>query len=61
VASLRPAVPAGLIEISTTPGEEIRFAHALVRDVAYASLTPSRRADLHRRAAELLEPLACRP
>jgi DNA-binding CsgD family transcriptional regulator len=58
VASLRPAVPAGLIEISTTPGEEIRFAHALVRDVAYASLTPSRRAELHRRAAELLEPLA---
>lgn len=58
VALLRPAVPAGLIEIRTAPGEEIRFAHALVRDAAYASLTPSRRAELHRRAAELLEPLA---
>jgi DNA-binding CsgD family transcriptional regulator len=58
VASLRPAVPAGLIEISSAPGEEIRFAHALVRDAAYASLTSSRRADLHRRAAELLEPFA---
>ena len=58
VALLRPAIPAGLIEISSAPGEEIRFAHALVRDAAYASLTPSRRADLHQRAAELLEPLA---
>ena len=58
VALLRPAIPAGLIEISSAPGEEIRFAHALVRDAAYASLTPSRRAELHQRAAELLEPLA---
>ena len=58
VALLRPAIPAGLIEISSAPGEEIRFAHALVRDAAYASLAPSRRADLHQRAAELLEPLA---
>jgi len=58
VALLRPAIPAGLIEIRSALGEEIRFAHALVRDAAYASLTPSRRADLHQRAAELLEPLA---
>ena len=58
VALLRPAIPAGLLEISAAPGEEIRFAHALVRDAAYASLTPSRRANLHQRAAELLEPLA---
>ena len=58
MALLRPAIPAGLIEISAAPGEEIRFAHALVRDAACASLAPSRRADLHQRAAELLEPLA---
>ena len=51
-----PAVPAGLVEI--TPRGQVRFAHVLVRDAAYASLPPSRRAALHRAAAELLEPLA---
>ena len=39
-------------------GTQVRFAHALVRGAAYASLSPQRRAALHRRAAELLEPLA---
>jgi DNA-binding CsgD family transcriptional regulator len=53
---LFPAVPAGLVEIR--PDGQVRFAHALVRDTAYASLPPSRRTALHRAAAELLEPLA---
>lgn len=50
-----PAVPAGLVEIGPSG---VRFAHVLVRDAAYATLSPSRRATLHRTAAELLEPLA---
>ncbi|WP_273942415.1 ATP-binding protein [Kutzneria chonburiensis] len=50
-----PAVPAGLVEIGPAG---VRFAHVLVRDAAYAALSPSRRAALHRAAAELLEPLA---
>jgi DNA-binding CsgD family transcriptional regulator len=54
---LRPAVPAGLVEI-TSAGASVRFAHVLVRDAAYASLSAPRRAALHRRAAELLEPAA---
>jgi DNA-binding CsgD family transcriptional regulator len=54
---LRPAVPAGLVEIASA-GASVRFAHALVRDAAYASLSAPRRATLHRRAAELLEPAA---
>ncbi len=54
---LRAAVPAGLVELGQTDAR-VRFAHALVRDAAYAALAPSRRARLHRRAAELLEPRA---
>ena len=53
-----PAVPAGLVEMGRAADFEVRFAHALVRDAAYASLRPARRMQLHRRAAELLEPLA---
>ncbi len=56
VESLLPAVPAGLVELP--PSGTVRFAHALVRDAAYASLSPARRRALHRTAAELLEPLA---
>ncbi|MBM7784082.1 ATP-binding protein [Tenggerimyces flavus] len=56
VERLLPAVPAGLMEVHS--GDRVRFAHALVRDAAYASLSPSRRTALHRLAAELLEPLA---
>ena len=56
IERLLPAVPAGLVEIAAN--DQIRFAHVLVRDAAYASLQPSRRAALHRAAAELLEPLA---
>ncbi len=55
-ARLLPAVPAGLVELG--PGDRVRFAHVLVRDAVYASLGPSRRADLHRASAQLLEPLA---
>lgn len=38
------------------PGEprRLRFAHALLRDVCYASLSPAVRARLHRRAAGVL-------
>lgn len=52
---LLPAVPAGLVELR---GDRVRFAHVLVRDAAYAALSPSRRASLHRAAAEQLAPLA---
>jgi DNA-binding CsgD family transcriptional regulator len=66
VERLLPAVPAGLVELRThlpghdgaTAGSTVRFAHALVRDAAYASLPPQRRGTLHRMAAELIEPLA---
>jgi len=55
---LLPAVPAGLVEPLSSSSGEVRFAHALVRSAVYASLPPERRAASHRRAAELLEPLA---
>jgi DNA-binding CsgD family transcriptional regulator len=58
VERLLPAVPAGLVEVGPTPEDPVRFAHALVRDAAYASLAPRRRTELHRRAAEALEPAA---
>ena len=57
VEVLRPAVPAGLVEIASA-GASVRFAHALVRDAAYASLSAPRRAALHLRAAESLERVA---
>ena len=55
IESLLPATSAGLVEVA---GSHVRFAHALVRDATYASLTPQRRRKLHRTAAEVLEPLA---
>jgi DNA-binding CsgD family transcriptional regulator len=58
VERLHPAVPAGLVAALSPARGGIRFAHALVRDAVYASLPPLRRTALHRRAAELLEPLA---
>lgn len=58
IERLLPAGPAGLIELPPPAGGPIRFAHALVHEAAYASIQPSRRAALHRRAAELIEPLA---
>jgi DNA-binding CsgD family transcriptional regulator len=55
---LRPAAPAGLVELPPASGGPVRFTHALVRDAAYGCLTPAHRMALHRRAAEVLEPLA---
>lgn len=55
---LLPAAPAGLIDGLPASAKRARFAHSLVRAAAYASLEPKQRAALHRRAAELLEPLA---
>jgi DNA-binding CsgD family transcriptional regulator len=55
---LQPAVPAGLVETRPAAPNDICFAHALVREAAYASLPAQRRTELHRRAAELLEGLA---
>lgn len=55
---LLPAVPAGLIDGLAASAKHARFAHSLVRTATYASMPPERRAALHRRAAELLEPLA---
>jgi hypothetical protein len=46
------------VESLSPTSTQVRFAHALVRSAAYASLSPQRRAALHRRAAELLESLA---
>jgi DNA-binding CsgD family transcriptional regulator len=58
IERLLAAVPAGLVDAASLAGSPVRLAHALVRDAAYASLSPPRRAALHRRAAELLEPMA---
>jgi DNA-binding CsgD family transcriptional regulator len=55
---LLPAVPAGLIEGLPASAKRASFAHSLVRAATYASLSPQHRAALHRRAAELLAPLA---
>ena len=55
---LLPAVPAGLIDGLPGSAKRARFAHSLVRAATYASLSPKQRAALHRRAAELLAPLA---
>jgi hypothetical protein len=48
------AQDAGLVEII---GDDARFTHALVRDVTYESVGASRRAELHRAAAQVLEHL----
>ncbi len=51
--ALDEAVASGILrENASPPG--LRFEHALVRDAVYAELTPSRRAGLHRHAAQLL-------
>ena len=55
IECLSPATSAGLVELS---GSQVRFAHALVRDATYASLSPQRRTQLHHAAAVVLEPLA---
>jgi len=50
---LEGAVTAGLIAESTIPGR-YRFAHALVREAVLAGLPATRRALLHRKAAEAI-------
>jgi predicted ATPase len=50
---LDEAVAAGLIDDATSGS--YRFAHALTRDAVYSELRPSRRAELHARAAAALE------
>ncbi|HEX5586368.1 MAG TPA: AAA family ATPase [Acidimicrobiia bacterium] len=49
---LESAQRAGLVEVV---GDEVRFTHALVRDVVYEGVGGSRRAELHREAAAVLE------
>lgn len=46
-------------EVRRRPSAQYRFRHGLVQEVAYASLLEGRRQELHRRTAELLEPLVC--
>jgi ABC-type transport system substrate-binding protein/class 3 adenylate cyclase len=46
-----------VVEERRRPAPEYRFRHGLVREVAYASLTSSRRRALHRSVAEALEGL----
>jgi DNA-binding SARP family transcriptional activator len=48
--------------VTDVPGTtgRLRFAHALIRDTLYDSLTPARRVALHRRAGEALEDLYAR-
>ena len=49
---LDPALQAGLVREFGV--DRFRFAHALVRDTAYAALSQSRRARMHARVAEVL-------
>src|SRR5207249_7060993 len=41
-------------------GRRLRFSHALIRDVLYDELSPSRRVKLHREIGEALERLYAR-
>jgi hypothetical protein len=52
---LEPAIDAHMIAGAPELPGRYRFSHALVRDVVYHSLTPSRRAELHTRVGEFLE------
>ncbi len=49
---LEPALAAGLVREDGV--DSFRFAHALVRDTAYAALPRSRRGRMHARTAEVL-------
>ena len=57
VPLLDEAVAAHVLLEPHTPGGAWRFAHALIRDVQYASLAGSVRRDLHLRIARALETL----
>jgi DNA-binding CsgD family transcriptional regulator len=58
-ASLLDCLEQALVEELVCPveGERYDFAHALIRQTLYERLSPSRRARLHRRLAEVLERL----
>jgi DNA-binding SARP family transcriptional activator len=55
VDALDRAVAAQIVEESSTTVGLYSFAHALTRDVIHGTLTPTRRALLHRRAATAIE------
>ena len=54
---LGEAAMAGLIAAAPGSLDRFRFAHDLIRETLYDSLTPARRARLHRRIADTLEAL----
>jgi DNA-binding CsgD family transcriptional regulator len=54
---LHEARSARLLHVPHVPGEVYRFAHALIREVVYDDLPPSRRIRLHERAGEAIEGL----
>ena len=59
IASLERAEQAALVR-TLAPGR-FRFAHALIRHTLYDQLSPTRRALLHRQAAEARETLGSAP
>ena len=56
VEAFDEAVAARVVTEASTPGQ-LRFSHALVREVLYDDLSPSRRVSLHQRTGEVLEAL----
>ncbi len=52
-AIVEPVVDAHLLE-ATSDGEQIRFAHALIREALYDGISPLRRRVLHRQVADTL-------
>ncbi len=56
VQAFDEAVAARVVTEAPTPGQ-LRFSHALVRDVLYDDLSPSRRVSMHQRTGEVLEAL----
>ena len=55
VDALETASRASVIEEVAGPAGRYTFSHALIRDTVYGTLTPTRRAILHRRAGMALE------
>lgn len=58
VRPLGEALAARLLEEDPAVIGEVRFAHAVVREVLYRDLSPERRMSLHRRVGETLETLS---
>ena len=57
LAALEPALTLGILSAEPDQPSRFRFAHALLQDTLLADLPAAERADLHRRAGELLERL----